>query len=792
MPGASAITYDYIPVPCLFSSFYQDVATGLLYVHGGYTPDLINQTFVLDLNQPWTVDNPPWRQLPDSPAPFDSAGMVVSPDGNDLIFFGGEQSFDPLLGGLTLKDHNYTWWYRNSSITNMKERITGLRPVADPVTGVFYIRGGYQSDKVDMLNIYDSVTPAHRGTLVVKPLPTGVFRAQWYSATWSSKRQSVLSFGGKFGAMSMDYAPNFIYEYSPSLDQWRILDTTGNAPTPREDACMVTTTDGKKLIVFGGQQYTTDDVIVLGDIYILDLETLEWKQGTTTPDVRVGMACASHEDAFITLMGSKDYLFYYAYDATPAIYNLTTDTWTTGYKTDPLPPLLVEEGKPDTHLGLIIGLTLGATALAAIVIGMFLYKREKAKTRERWRKYYAERSNRAGVATSAGDYPPYYFDQNDGDDGDRGTNKSSPRSDGTGASAVEAVANVRGVTAAAGGGGAMLKGAMSVSARAPVSKKNAEKHLGDLDDPQLLGYHYQQHPHSQYPSNYASRWARNTLEDDQESFDSTGESSLTSRAVMGGDDTAAATTRPRKSKRSGDGSKRRLREAVSSQKIELSPTPTNISGKIEESSTDELNYFPNNEYDYAPPRRKKQSSSQNHQKHHHHPREREQDRDRERERDRGRGREREREREREQERSRSRTRRRVPQDHHHSGGRRSEGTTKQHRPSSRKRVQSKGSGGDLRVKAKPAPGAEVDKSKFPYNPEYRAFDRELVSRAPRVREPSPPIPAPASTTVSQSPIPMPSSKPATEACGTTTSTLPHLHPAPPVLAEPDEMAPIKE
>lgn len=53
-------------------------------------------------------------------------------------------------------------------------------------------------------------------------------------------------------------------------------------------------------MVYGGQ--ITEGL--LGDLYVLNLNTLEWKRGPSSTDGRVGMACTIYDDGFLVWGGN--------------------------------------------------------------------------------------------------------------------------------------------------------------------------------------------------------------------------------------------------------------------------------------------------------------------------------------------------------------------------------------------------------------------------------------------------------------------------------------------------------
>ncbi|KAG0252831.1 hypothetical protein BG011_006719 [Mortierella polycephala] len=271
----------------------------------------------------------------------------------------------------------------NATKIQVPVRTKGLLPVGNPQDGKIYIRGGYQSPLFNTMDVYDPLTD----TIMSHPLPetlsTGVgtrdavIPVQWYSAQWCEKRASILYFGGRPGN-SISYTTNSILEYKPTTKNWRILSTTGPAPSEREDSCMTIDQENSKLVIFGGQ----DEDIVFGDIHVLDLITMEWTVGPLAIEGRIAMACAQHEDGFLAWGGAKDKFLMARHNTQPVVFNLTTMEWTTQYKMSsalisPTPD--TSTGKNTTVFAVALGVTMFVVALIAIVIGVCLYRREKRK-----------------------------------------------------------------------------------------------------------------------------------------------------------------------------------------------------------------------------------------------------------------------------------------------------------------------------------------------------------------------------------------------------------------------------
>ncbi|KAF9025683.1 hypothetical protein BGZ52_008803 [Haplosporangium bisporale] len=297
-----------------------------------------------------------------------------------LAIFGSE---DPSQSFLALLDVSTRKWVANATKVNPPKRNSGLVAIGNPIDGKIYIRGGYQSDLCNTMDVYDPKTD----TLTPIPIPqpstggdiatggVGVNSSQWYGAVWSDRRNSILYFGGRLGSAA--YVPPVIYEYIPATNTWQFLSTTGTGPSGREDPCVAIDEANDNLVVYGGQ--VTEGL--LGDIYVLNLNTLEWKRGPSSSDGRVGMACTIHDDGFLVWGGAKDTFLLNIYSSEPGVFNLSTQLWTSTYKMTTPPELIppVETPKRST-LGLVLGLTMGGIAVGAVGAGMLLYKREKKKS----------------------------------------------------------------------------------------------------------------------------------------------------------------------------------------------------------------------------------------------------------------------------------------------------------------------------------------------------------------------------------------------------------------------------
>ncbi|KAF8951571.1 acyl-CoA-binding domain-containing protein 4, partial [Entomortierella lignicola] len=389
MPSSSSA-----PSPAVYPAWCID--RGTWYIAGGYDANSSSTSlFSLDLTIPWDSAGPPWVQLPNGPHLSTSTCIVWNNDKYPflhykdpiLVYFGNEDNKQPLVSLLDLSNHT---WVFNATKRDVPFRNSGLVPVTNPLDGKIYIRGGYHSATANTMDIYNPQTDSY-STIPIPQSPTagrdistgatGVPSAQWYGAVWLTKRSSIIYFGGRVPSWD-SYAPGALYEYIPASNTWGVLNTTGQGPAAREDPCVATDQNNSKLIVYGGQ--SSQDF--LGDIYILDLNSLEWTKGPST-DSRIGMACTMFDDGFLVWGGASDPFLTQLYTSRPSVFNVSTLQWTNSYKTENTSTLTLptkDSGGKINALALSLVLTMSALGLGALGVGIFLYRREKKKARRNY------------------------------------------------------------------------------------------------------------------------------------------------------------------------------------------------------------------------------------------------------------------------------------------------------------------------------------------------------------------------------------------------------------------------
>ncbi|KAG0273963.1 hypothetical protein BGZ95_010247 [Linnemannia exigua] len=262
--------------------------------------------------------------------------------------------------------------------------LEGHTAVADPDTGLVYVVGGFYSNTTqNLLTVFDPKT----ATVVSSQPATDANNRTDVASVWSTKRKSVLTFGGSRAITAVyGFDLGSLQEYDPSSKIWKTMTTSGNVPTRRLDACVAASEDGSKIVLFGG---SLDSNTYFDTIYVLDVVTGVWTQGASAPAYRTRMACGFKAGQFVIFGGSRGANRETTmHDNVPLIYNPDLNTWTIGY--DPAGPTSEEGtaggggdgGKSNTAV--IAGAAGGAVAviLAGVVAFFCLRKRRQRKDKE--------------------------------------------------------------------------------------------------------------------------------------------------------------------------------------------------------------------------------------------------------------------------------------------------------------------------------------------------------------------------------------------------------------------------
>ncbi|KAF9310276.1 hypothetical protein BG006_004869, partial [Podila minutissima] len=182
------------------------------------------------------------------------------------------------------------------------------------------------------------------------------------SVIWSTYLKQLVMFGGLLGNDTF----NSLHTYD-SASGWAAITPINAGPSPRAYHCAMVANNGKKMVVFGGQ--TLPSNTILGDIYVLDLETWVWSAGTPLNSGlnRSATACGASGDYFVSWGGDRDAV---ASNIT-LLFDIKTMSWTDSFVPPPSPP-----GEKKPKVGMIVGIAAGVVVFLAIV-GFILYRRSK-------------------------------------------------------------------------------------------------------------------------------------------------------------------------------------------------------------------------------------------------------------------------------------------------------------------------------------------------------------------------------------------------------------------------------
>ncbi|KAG0213183.1 hypothetical protein BGX33_003106 [Mortierella sp. NVP41] len=399
----------YIP-DTLFSLHSVFVDGKALYIHGGLDTEFSDpspQTFLLNLSVPWNVSNPVFQQLPDRYTGGWGTASTLLNDRRTWLLIDNETTISQFDIGPTARD----WIHPESEFILAEEfRISAVAALTDPETNQVYVVDGWNNTGMLMYKPVDE-TSEQDGPLA--PVDDG------YAAIWSTVRKSMLVHGGTVNTTTGRFYRRSLFEYAPVQPpdtnpnqsqlsgRFTALTDVGDIPPPRTGHCMVPTNDGNQVVVFGGFDENGTE---LGDIYVLDVATLQWTAGGNggTTVARGYAACGMSDSLFVAWGGARRQsnnsmqqqvrapLVPIAENIT-VVYNLTSHMWQTTYAAKPgdmekNPPLTTTSSRspkgtatntasPSPSPGseppvaaIVGGSVVGGLAVFAAGAGLFLYR----------------------------------------------------------------------------------------------------------------------------------------------------------------------------------------------------------------------------------------------------------------------------------------------------------------------------------------------------------------------------------------------------------------------------------
>ncbi|KAF9394097.1 hypothetical protein CPC16_000147 [Podila verticillata] len=344
-----------------------------MIISGGISTSqgVLSQTFAIDLSVSWDASSPKYSMLANGPAdlyvPFGQAA-----DGSAIVISRG-QSFSFNL-------NSSSGWILTGNLPNgINAAMTRLTGAIDPVTNIFYMPGGFRVAGANDTMMQYSIA---QGTAASLPMPPTLPLYAESTAVWSSYAKRLFLHGGR---SPTDYIPlGDLYSFNPADNTWSKPVPGGDTPPKRYNHCMASDATGKRLVVFGG----FDNVVVpaFSDIYILNVETMQWTKGPDAGNAtaRAAPSCGIDNDLFIVWGGG-----YNSVTVTKNItllFNLQTMQWVNQFtptaslgtpSSGAQPTTPSNTSTKPSSTGAIIGGVVGGLAAGAIVVGLTVCRRRR-------------------------------------------------------------------------------------------------------------------------------------------------------------------------------------------------------------------------------------------------------------------------------------------------------------------------------------------------------------------------------------------------------------------------------
>jgi len=338
-----------------------------LYVLGGNTvqKETSRQTFMIDLSISWHKSRPIYKELPLVAACY-SCPAAISCDGQRWFVFADRM-------GYAFDTRSNTW----TQILTYNDGELGDGAATDLTTGKVFIpmRIWNSMDQ----SIFMMIVNSEDNTYMIDNA-TSVDHGGTYGITWNALLNKVL-FVNKYGM------------HSYTLEEgWKNF-TRPPGLKATQDYCLVSSSSGSKVVLFGGYSENTNATV--GDMFILDTVTLTWKNGTSGGPVRRNAACAISSDYFIAWggdMGNAVDNIIPPLDLT-IVYDLKTNKWTSDYiarqgESSPIDTSSggVTSSEGDTSggtrlIGVIVGAVFGALAVGLVAGGVVEFRAHKKRSK---------------------------------------------------------------------------------------------------------------------------------------------------------------------------------------------------------------------------------------------------------------------------------------------------------------------------------------------------------------------------------------------------------------------------
>ncbi|CAG8503378.1 8280_t:CDS:2 [Funneliformis caledonium] len=227
------------------------------------------QFFYFDMSIPFNtktmlwVDQTDFDIIPNHIAATSSIGCA---NNNTFLLYGGKSLLSRMDTNLVYAFNTQTnsWSVPKLTDGNFNIKKDSLKGIMH--NGKMYLFGGLIDGQLsnDML-IFDTINMNFTtGSSVNAPSPRKHYGAALFD------NQYIAYFGGKADDIG-EFQMSEIHIYDTMNDSWTNRKSTGNVPTARSGFSVVLGLDGKRLIIFGGNQTYLPEAL-----YVLDLQTFVW------------------------------------------------------------------------------------------------------------------------------------------------------------------------------------------------------------------------------------------------------------------------------------------------------------------------------------------------------------------------------------------------------------------------------------------------------------------------------------------------------------------------------------
>ncbi|KAF9363243.1 hypothetical protein BGX34_004591 [Mortierella sp. NVP85] len=367
-----------------YTPSYAYVEDEFIFVVGGLKNQMNTnqQTFLINLTRSWTTPNPDYLALPELSniqSQTQGGAAAISADRTKAYV-----QYDSSMHVFNFATKSWeTQTINNAALNSGKV----LSAVTDPTTGTIYIPAGYANSATASSLLKFTPTANSFESIASAVLPAQLADS---STAFSAVSKSLYVFGG--AAKGATTGSSNLYRYdTDGTSGWSTVQVNGTPPSPRRNACFVSAFRGAKLVLFGGYAIPSGDP--LGDIYTLDISTMQWTRGqnVTAVNARGGAACGVGKGYLVVWGGSQNNAALNG--SLMMTYNLATGNWSTTYNgpdtTAPATPSGTTSGLPGPgsggspegtdssekpRLAIIVGAAGGGLVLATAAAGIFLYR----------------------------------------------------------------------------------------------------------------------------------------------------------------------------------------------------------------------------------------------------------------------------------------------------------------------------------------------------------------------------------------------------------------------------------